>query len=94
MEEAPAGCALSAIGETSVYLLVRGQVDISAEITKLEQKAGKLQSLHDTLYAKTQVDGYKQVKAEIVAENEEKLARYKTEIQSINDAISQFEKLK
>jgi valyl-tRNA synthetase len=92
-EEVPEGCALStAVPETSVYLLVKGQVDISVELEKFKAKLGKIQSLADSLKAKMEVPGYKQVKEEVVASDTEKLNAYQSEITALQTSVAQFEK--
>ena len=94
VDDVPVGCALStAVVDTNVYLLVKGHVDIQAEIDKLKSKLAKVQNLYDTLSAKTQVEGYKQVKEEVVALDKEKLANYQADIEAFNASIVQFEKL-
>ena len=39
LDQVPSGCALQAIGpECTVHVLVKGQIDLDAEIAKVEKK--------------------------------------------------------
>jgi valyl-tRNA synthetase len=94
VEEVPEGCALStAVSETSVYLLVKGQVDLSLELEKYRQKLEKMVIIADGLEQKMGVEEYKkQVKLEVIQIDVEKLNGYKNEIAAIQKSIGQFEK--
>lgn len=94
VKDIPEGCALStAVPETKVYLLVKGQVDISVEIDKFKDKLSKVEGLYEKLFKRTEVDEYKkQVKDEVQKSDAEKLAGYQNEIDAIKQSISQFEK--
>ncbi len=74
-ETAPAGCAVSAINEDiNVYLMVRGMVDIDAEVGKLQDKLNKVLTMRDALKEKTLVADYEaKVRAEIRQVNDDKV---------------------
>lgn len=94
VSSAPEGCALStAVPETKVCLMVKGTVDLSGEIEKMTAKLSKVVVAHDTLHAKMQVPGYKQVREEVVLNDKEKLAGFKAEQQALQAAIEQFKLL-
>jgi valyl-tRNA synthetase len=94
VDVAPPGCAVSTlVPGTSVYLLVKGLVDIESEISKLETKKVKVQTLCDALKKKTNIDGYKNVPEEVKQKDAEKLASYNQEIETFEKSIIQFQKL-
>lgn len=94
-EKAPAGTApLMLSPEVTVLLLVRGMVDIEAEVKKLEKAREKKQSGRDTLYAKTRIPSYTdKVKEEVRKVNEEKLRAFDVEIEAISRSIEDFLRL-
>ncbi|KAF9903992.1 hypothetical protein BX616_001440 [Lobosporangium transversale] len=92
----PEGCASQTVQEgCSVYLLVKGMVDVDAEVQKIEKKLAKVQKAHDDLFKKTQDPTYlTKVKAEIREMNAAKLKDYEAEITTLTSGINTFLKLK
>ncbi|KAG0081839.1 hypothetical protein BGZ90_003523 [Linnemannia elongata] len=92
----PEGCASQTIQEgCTVYLLVKGMVDVDAEVQKIEKKLVKVQKAKDDLLKKTQDATYlTKVKAEIREMNEAKLKDYEAEIATLTSGIETFMKLK
>lgn len=71
----PAGCAVIPVGEDcTIHLLVRGMVDIEAEVVKLQEKLAKsntlLSSLKETM---TMSDYEKKIKASVREQNDTKV---------------------
>ncbi|KAG9320556.1 hypothetical protein KVV02_000373 [Mortierella alpina] len=94
--EIPEGCASQTVQEgCSVYLLVKGMVDVDAEVQKIEKKLAKVQKAKDDLLKKTQDANYlNKVKAEIRELNDAKLKDYEAEIATLTGGIDTFLKLK
>jgi valyl-tRNA synthetase len=92
----PEGCASQTIQEgCTVYLLVKGMVDVDAEVQKIEKKLAKVQKAKDDLEKKTQDPTYlTKVKPEIREMNEAKLKDYEAEIATLTSGIETFMKLK
>ncbi|KAJ1771338.1 valine--tRNA ligase, partial [Coemansia sp. RSA 1843] len=95
-ETAPAGCAVFSISdEIAMHLLVRGQVDIAREITKLEGKVSKTLKLKSGLEAKLNAPKYTIIVPVDVREaNASKLNNYEAEIDALQNAIKTFLTLK
>ena len=50
LDQVPSGCALQAIGpECTVHVLVKGQIDLDAEIAKVEKKLSNVLELMNQL---------------------------------------------
>ncbi|KAF9173279.1 AP-1 adaptor complex sigma subunit Aps1 [Mortierella sp. AD011] len=92
----PEGCASQTVQEgCTVYLLVKGMVDVDAEVQKIEKKLAKVQKAKDDLLKKTQDPTYlTKVKPEIREMNATKLKDYEAEIATLTNGISTFLKLK
>ncbi|KAG0378752.1 hypothetical protein BGX24_002938, partial [Mortierella sp. AD032] len=92
----PEGCASQTIQEgCTVYLLVKGMVDVDAEVQKIEKKLTKVQKAKEDLEKKTQDATYlTKVKPEIREMNEAKLKDYEAEIATLTSGIDTFMKLK
>ncbi|KAJ2866638.1 valine--tRNA ligase [Coemansia erecta] len=95
-EDAPAGCTVFSINdEIAMHLLVRGQVDIGSEITKLEGKVSKTLKLKSGLEAKINAPNYTSIVPVAVREaNTTKLNNYGAEIDALQNAIKTFLTLK
>jgi valyl-tRNA synthetase len=74
-EPVPPGCALSTLSdEGNIYLLVRGMVDIDAEVGKLESKKSKAKSNLDSLMKKMQIPDYDtKIPADVRGANQNKV---------------------
>ncbi|KAJ1983587.1 valine--tRNA ligase [Dimargaris cristalligena] len=92
----PAGCALVTLNdETNVLLLVKGIVDIDGEITKLNQKLGKVQQQLESWSKKTTIADYEtKIKAEVRELNASRIKNYEAEIEAITQGIQNFMTLK
>lgn len=94
--EIPVGCAVQSINvDANLHVLVRGLVDIDAELTKLEkkEKAAKM-TLEKTIKA-TQIDGYaEKVSVQVQQNNQEKIQNYEKEIEALTSAMKTFASLK
>ncbi|KAG0328991.1 hypothetical protein BGZ99_003855 [Dissophora globulifera] len=92
----PEGCASQTIQEgCTVYLLVKGMIDVDAEVQKIEKKLAKVQKAKDDLLKKTQDPTYlTKVKLEIREMNDVKLKDYEAEIATLTSGMDAFLKLK
>ncbi|KAJ3368808.1 hypothetical protein GGF31_006095 [Allomyces arbusculus] len=92
----PAGCAVANLSEqAAVGLMVKGHVDVDAEVAKIAAKRAKTEAAAKALRAKTQVDGYEtKVKADVREATAGKLASLDAEIELLSKAIDNFLKLK
>ncbi|CAB4495485.1 hypothetical protein RhiirA5_347413 [Rhizophagus irregularis] len=95
-ETIPAGCALSTVNdEINVLLMVKGFIDIDAEVTKFQNKLEKTTQSLSSLQKKTSIPDYENKVPEDVREaNETKLKNYQAEIDALNHSIQNFLKLK
>jgi len=90
-QSTPEGCAVEIVNENcEVYLMIKGLVDIAAELGKLEKKKLKLEGDYDRLFKQTQVSGYQKVPEQKKKENEETLAGLEQEIATVGKAIVNF----
>lgn len=93
-EDVPTGCALYTMEDTKIYLLVKGMVDISAEIEKLESKKEKLSLLRDGVVKRMSGEGYAvHVKDDVKEADAAKVVGYDAEIRAICDSIETFVQL-
>ncbi|KZV99018.1 hypothetical protein EXIGLDRAFT_763016 [Exidia glandulosa HHB12029] len=92
----PAGCASVVLSsDLSVHLLVRGQVDIDAEIAKIEKKLGTARQEEEKLRkAMTKPDYESSAPAPVQAANKEKLLTIEAEIATLQSSIESFTRLK
>jgi valyl-tRNA synthetase len=92
----PAGCALATItSECNLLLLVKGSVDMDAEIAKLEAKLSKATKLLESSIAKTKMEGYEtKIKEEVRQANQVKIDTYQTEVSLIQTSLVNFTQLK
>ena len=95
-EAVPAGCVVSVINEEcSVYLLVRGFVDLDSEISKLEQKLEKVTQTKNQLEERMTSSNYEQkVKSEVREADSAKMSSMTVEIEAITKGIHNFTLLK
>lgn len=94
--EDPAGCALYTINEdVYVLLLVKGVVDVEAEITKLEAQKGKTNKSLEQLKERMSAPDYTtKVKQDARDRNEATLKSLQTELEAITTSMANFLKLK
>jgi valyl-tRNA synthetase len=92
---APSGCSVFALGETKVFLLVRGMVDIEKEIEKCEIKKEKLTKLIEPIVQKQSNESYLlNVKQEVKDLDNNRLKGLQAEIDALQAAIKNFLSLK
>lgn len=91
-EEAPDGCAVHILNESvEVYLVVKGIVDVKAEITKLEAKLKQLETSLLGWKKKLTAPNYETKVPEAVRKlNSDKIASIEQEIATTNNAINNF----
>ncbi|RUS33808.1 hypothetical protein BC938DRAFT_483795 [Jimgerdemannia flammicorona] len=94
--DVPHGCALSTISEDiNVLLLVKGMVDLDAEVSKFQKKLGNVTKAQETLQKKISITDYEiKVPADVREANETKLKSYQAEIDALTLSIQNFLKLK
>eukprot|EP01102_Stenamoeba_stenopodia_P012148 TRINITY_DN379_c0_g1_i2.p1 TRINITY_DN379_c0_g1~~TRINITY_DN379_c0_g1_i2.p1 ORF type:complete len:1044 (-),score=309.33 TRINITY_DN379_c0_g1_i2:162-3293(-) len=92
--EAPEGCAVNILNEhVEVYLVVKGIVDIKAEIQKMEAKKKKLEGDLENWKKKLNAPNYETKVPENVRKlNAEKITALTQEIQTTINAIENFKK--
>jgi len=92
-QSTPAGCAVEIVNENcEVYLMIKGLVDIAAELDKLEKKKTKTEVDYDKLLKQTQGPNYHKVPDKLKQENTEKLSTLHQEIVTAEKAIASFKK--
>lgn len=94
--EIPEGCVLKAVNpEVNVHLLVKGHVDIDAEITKVQKKLEKVSKSKTGLEKTMQSKDYEsKATAEAQAANKTKLENTVAEIEGLEATIKNLERLK
>jgi valyl-tRNA synthetase len=92
----PAGCVAYPVStEASVFLHVKGRVDLDAEIAKAQKKLDKAKSSIQKQEKILNDPGYLEKVSDAVRETDEKrLADAKQELNSFEETIKQFEQLK
>lgn len=93
-EEVPSGCALQAIGpDCTVHVLVKGQIDLDAEIAKVDKKLNNSQEqkkkLQDSISKFTE-----KTKPEAKESAQKRLEKVTAEIEGYEQTIAILEKLK
>lgn len=93
-EEIPSGCALQSINtECSVHVLVKGQVDLDSEITKVQKKLNTIKDLENK--ALEAIGKFtEKTNAEAREAAHKKVENYKAEIEGYEHTIEVLEKLK
>lgn len=94
VKDVPSGCALQSINtETTVHVLVKGQIDLDAEIAKVEKKLGASKEFQSKLEESISkfTEKTKESAKEAAYKRQE---NYKAEIEGYEQTISILEKLK
>lgn len=93
--EVPEGCVLGSVTpETNVHVLVKGQVDLDAEIAKVHKKLEKATHFKKNLEKAVSVKDYEvKVKQEVQEQNKTKLENYAAEIEGYEATIANLKKL-
>ncbi|KAJ1656257.1 valine--tRNA ligase [Dispira simplex] len=92
----PAGCVPAAVNQDChVLLLVKGKVDIGAEVERLEKKLTKAQQQLGVWEKKTQIADYKtKIRADVREVNATKIKGYQAEIDALTHSLQNFLALK
>ncbi|CAM0141728.1 valine--tRNA ligase [Umbelopsis sp. WA50703] len=95
-DETPVGCALATLtDEINVLLLVKGQVDIEAEVQKLQKKVANVDKSRQGLLKKMSIPDYEnKVPADVRESNDTKAKALEAELDALNTSIAHFLKLK
>lgn len=94
-ENIPAGCTIITVSDKcEVHLLLKGLIDPSKEITKLQKKIDFLKSTENKLtQAMNAADYATKVPVDVQQSNAEKLAQATTEIKRLEAAIVSLNKM-
>eukprot|EP01119_Soliformovum_irregulare_P003020 TRINITY_DN1329_c0_g1_i1.p1 TRINITY_DN1329_c0_g1~~TRINITY_DN1329_c0_g1_i1.p1 ORF type:complete len:1040 (-),score=311.70 TRINITY_DN1329_c0_g1_i1:558-3677(-) len=93
-QKAPEGCAVSIVNDScSIYIGLKGEVDLGAEVEKLEKKKEKLQASIASLEKQMASPNYVKVPEKLKGENADKLAALKQEFKTADETINGFKKL-
>ncbi|KDQ17416.1 hypothetical protein BOTBODRAFT_30213 [Botryobasidium botryosum FD-172 SS1] len=92
----PAGCGSSVLSaDLSVYLLVKGLVDLDAEIEKCEKKLGLVKMNADKIRTAQEKPGYEaNIPEDVRSANSEKLRTLEAEIANLEESKEMFSRLK
>ncbi|KAJ1950380.1 valine--tRNA ligase, partial [Dispira parvispora] len=88
----PAGCVPAAVNQNChVLLLVKGKVNIEAEVDRLEKKLTKARQQLGTWEKKTQIPDYEtKIKADVREVNATKIKGYQAEIDALSHSLQNF----
>ncbi|XP_051899717.1 valine--tRNA ligase [Pristis pectinata] len=94
-EDCPTGCAVAiASDRCSVHLMLKGLIDAEKEVTKLRNKQGEVQKQIAKLREKmSKADYSTKVPQKIQDMEMEKLKQSETELQKVEEAMRNFEKM-
>ena len=91
----PTGCVVQAVNaEAAVYLLIKGRVDIGAEIDKAK---GRLEKASQAVAKQRKLrdgDGWGKMRREAQESEERKLEDATKEVEVLQGSVTQFERLK
>lgn len=92
----PEGCAASTVSDRcNVYLLVKGRVDVDAEIQRAQKKIAKTTEARLRLEKSRAVPDYQtKVKAAVQEADKQKLVEFAAEEATLQELISKFENLR
>ena len=91
----PSGCVVQAIGASAaVYLLVRGRVDIDAEIEKAKQRLARANEVVTKQRKIVRGEGWAKMREEAQSIEKKKLEDAESEVAVLEGSIQQFERLK
>ncbi|TIA73266.1 hypothetical protein E3P84_01662 [Wallemia ichthyophaga] len=95
-KDIPLGCAVQSINvDANLHVLVRGLVDIDAEISKLQKKEHVARLTLEKTVKATQIDGYHTKVAPAVQQtNQDKINNYNKEVDALAAAMKTFASLK
>lgn len=91
----PAGCAVSSISTSvSAHVLVRGLVNIDAELGKLSKKLDLAINAVERAQAPTKKDEWKNAPEEVRTNTEERIKGLEAECEALRNAIRNFESIR
>ncbi|KAI5801174.1 tRNA synthetases class I-domain-containing protein [Geopyxis carbonaria] len=92
----PEGCTVNVVSEKcSVYLLVKGRVDVDSEIAKTQKKIAKTTDSRKRLEKAMAVGDYKtKVKAEVQEADKQRLKDFAAEEKTLEELVAKFETLR
>jgi len=95
-KDIPHGCSANVVSKKcGVYLMVKGRVDVDAEISKAQKKIGKLRDARKRLEKTMGVRDYQtKVKPEVQEVDKRKLADYVAEEKTLEELVARFEGLR
>lgn len=94
-QSTPAGCVVGTVTPTiSAYVVVKGHVDLDAEVKKAQQKIQKTEQQKANVVKQMQVPGYSEkVKQSVQELNLKKIEGYDAEIKGYEAVIQEFKRL-
>jgi len=91
----PAGCVAQSVSSlAAVYLLVKGRVDIEAEIAKAQSKLGKASALVEKQRKIVEGEGWGKMREEARESERRRLGDAESEVRVLEGSVAQFERLK
>ena len=94
-DEDPSGCVVQAVGASAaVYLLVKGRIDIDAEIQKAKQRLAKASEGVKKQRKIVNGEGWAKMREEAQKGERRKLENAEGEVAVLEGSIQQFERLK
>eukprot|EP00761_Pharyngomonas_kirbyi_P014295 gb/GECH01014325.1/.p1 GENE.gb/GECH01014325.1/~~gb/GECH01014325.1/.p1 ORF type:complete len:972 (+),score=309.36 gb/GECH01014325.1/:1-2916(+) len=87
-QDPPTGCAVEVVNQhVDVHLMLKGNIDVAAELKKLDKKKGKLEKAINGIEKKIDTSKYQEKVPESVKQKDlEKLEAQKVELQSVEKA--------
>lgn len=94
--ELPDGLTAIVVSDAcTAYLMVKGRIDVDAEISKTQKKIAKIEDSRKRLEKAMAVKDYQtKVKAEVQQADADRLVNYKDETKTLEELISKFEDLR
>lgn len=95
-EDVPHGCAAGVLGENCVvYLMVKGRVDVDAEVAKTQKKLAKTAEARKRLEKSMAVKDYKtKVRPEVQEQDVKRVKEYAEEEKTLEELVKKFESLR
>eukprot|EP00743_Colponemidia_sp_Colp-15_P000988 GILK01001092.1.p1 GENE.GILK01001092.1~~GILK01001092.1.p1 ORF type:complete len:1074 (+),score=191.88 GILK01001092.1:330-3224(+) len=95
-DPAPEGCSVDIVSDNlEVHLDIKGMVDIGAETAKLNKKKGEVQKLLDSYKKQMSIPNYEtKVPANVRENNQKKWDERAKELEAIDNAIANLQKMK
>lgn len=91
----PSGCVVQPVNaNVTVYLVVKGRIDIDAEINKAKARLAKASEMVRKQQKMVSGDGWVKMKAEVQATEKRKLEDAEKEVEVLEGSVGQFERLK